>query len=311
MERQKYTISTNKLLYEIFNFTYSDDDIKEGVSYTKENEKEIYYYIEFSYEEFKGNTSKVKISSLKKENLRFTIEEMLLYLILIDNAKNSNVPDDYFISFRKIRNIRGLKSNSLNTYKKYESAIERLISKTIMVTPIRSTCQRTFLKSPLLEIKNQQNSKNRIKEFTYSFGKLDNTFIKSKQQVRVSYNPYSFILKQSFAFQLCLHLTRLVFLNKSGKHNSKNFSFQNILMGIQKVDTSGLIESTNYYQYISSAGNKQSEILRNCYCDLEYILSMMKETNYIIDYSIPVKRSYMYLKDNEVKITIKFLTSSK
>ena len=54
-----------------------------------------------------------------------------------------------------------------------------------------------------------------------------------------------------------------------------------------------------------------TKILKNCYCDLEYILSMMKETNYIIDYSIPVKRSYMYLKDNEVKITIKFLTSSK
>ena len=86
MIKNTWCISTNKLLHELFNVTYSSDEIKTTGIYKKdENGKNKYvnaYYIEFDYEEFKGNTSKVKIISEDKDNLAFTIYEELLYFTL-------------------------------------------------------------------------------------------------------------------------------------------------------------------------------------------------------------------------------------
>ena len=123
MEHQKYTISTNKLLYELFNYTFEDEEIKEAQEYDKvSNTIVVTYYKEFDYISSKNNTFRVRISSFDKDNLKFTIYEKMLYFMLISNARQSS-DDNYFISMRKLRNIRGLKDDSLSTYKCYENAI--------------------------------------------------------------------------------------------------------------------------------------------------------------------------------------------
>lgn len=311
MIKNTWCISTNKLLYEIFNFTYNSDEIKTTGIYKKdENGKNKYvnaYYIEFDYEEFKGNISKVKIISEDKDNLAFTIYEELLYFMLISNARQSNDKDNYYISMRKLRSIRGLKGNSVSSYNRYEEALHRLSNKTLMVLPIKSTYQREFISCNMISIFNINQTDKRISDFSYSFNELDKLLIHSRQKIDTTYNPFEFISKQYFSFLTCLQFTRYIALNVNGSNSSRKYSIQKLLMGIHKVNKDGIIESLNYYQYIVEAGNKQSEKLNKCYTEIESILKMLVKHKYIKNYNISKKRSFKYLKDNEVFVQVFFI----
>ena len=80
--KQKIVLSTNKLLYDMFNFEFTDEDIKHSIDYIDEEKMDI-YYVEFNYESSKDSTFKVKISSTERDCLRFTIYEKMILLILI------------------------------------------------------------------------------------------------------------------------------------------------------------------------------------------------------------------------------------
>ena len=311
MEKKNWCISTNKLLYEIFNYTYSNNEIKTKGTYVKnEYGKREYveqYYIDFNYEEFKGNLSKVRVSSTNKDNLRFTIHEQLLYYMLISNARQSNEKGEYYISMRKIRNIRGLQGNSLNTYKCYEDALNRLSAKNIMVLPLKSTYQQKIISCNMITISNVKLNNNRIYEFKYCFNDLDNNLVKNKQRFVITYNPFEFMFKKYFSFLVCLHITRLIALNNNNGIASRKYSFQKILLCIHKVNGTGVIEDVDYYHYIENAGNKQSAYLNKCYEDTENILKMLVKHKYIKDYNISSKRTFKYLRDNEVYLMISFM----
>lgn len=307
MEHQKYTISTNKLLYELFNYTFEDEEIKEAQEYDKvSNTIVVTYYKEFDYISSKNNTFRVRISSFDKDNLKFTIYEKMLYFMLISNARQSS-DDNYFISMRKLRNIRGLKDDSLSTYKCYENAIKGLTNKMIRLIPMKSNHGSKIIKCNLLSITNIVENKSRISEFNYSFNGLDATFVRNKQKITIFYNPFAFIFKKNYSFQIYLHLIRLVALNKNEDYEKKEFSFQLILKQIRRVNKDGVIENINYYDYIATSANKQSERLNKCYEELEIILKHFVKCNIIKSFSISKKRTFKYLRDDEVKITIKFI----
>lgn len=311
VKRQRIVISTNKLLYELFNFTFDDKDIKITPQYIDKDLIDI-YYVEFTYESSKASTFKVRISSTNKDNLRFTIYEKMLFLILISNARQSS-DDNYFISMRKIRNIRGLKDNSLSTYNCYEQALDRLTSKSIRLLPLTNSYNyRTkMINCDLLTISNKVYSKSRIIEFNYSFNELDTSLVKNSQRISTHYNPFSFIFKKYYSFQISLHLLRLIALNRNasvaGEGACREFSYKLMLKQIHKVDRKGFIEDLNYYDYIATAGNKQSELLKRSYEDLEAILKQFVKYEIINSFSISKRRSFKYLKDDEVKIGIKFI----
>ena len=153
--KQKIVLSTNKLLYDMFNFEFTDEDIKQSIDYIDKEKKDI-YYVEFNYESSKDSTFKVKISSTERDCLRFTIYEKMILLILISNARQSS-SDNYFISMRKIKSIRGLKDNSSNTYNCYKMAIDRLKNKKIMLIPLKvsKNYSAKFINCNILTISNE------------------------------------------------------------------------------------------------------------------------------------------------------------
>ena len=72
--KQKIVLSTNKLLYDLFNLEIDDENIKQSIDCIDNVRKDI-YYVEFNYESSKVSTFKVKISSTEKEKLKFIICE--------------------------------------------------------------------------------------------------------------------------------------------------------------------------------------------------------------------------------------------
>ena len=46
--KQKIVLSTNKLLYDMFNFVVEDENIKQCIDYI-DNEQKNVYYVEFNY----------------------------------------------------------------------------------------------------------------------------------------------------------------------------------------------------------------------------------------------------------------------
>ena len=87
----------------------------------------------------------------------------------------------------------------------------------------------------------------------------------------------------------------------------KEFSYQLMLKQIHKVDSKGFIENTTYYDYVVGAGNKQAELLKKSYDELEIILKQFVKYEIIKSFSISKRRTFKYLKDDEVKIGIKFI----
>lgn len=305
--KQKIVISTNKLLYDLFNFTFDDDDIKETQNYV-DGKWETVYYVDFKYESSKNSSFKVRLSSLDKDKLRFTIYEKMLFLILISNARQSS-DDNYFISMRKIKQIRGLANSSASTYNCYEMALDRLKSKTIRVLPqtIHLNYQIKIINCSLLTISNVSYSGSRIAAFNYSFNGLSTSLVKNNQKYITNYNLFSFIFKKHYSFQICLHLMRLISLNKTSICESKEFSFLLMLKQLHVVNNSGFIEKRTYYEYVAMAGNKQAEILKKYFIELEIILKQLVKHKVIKNYCISKKKTYKYLRDDEVKIGIKFI----
>lgn len=305
--KQKIVLSTNKLLYDLFNFEFEDEKIKEGKDYIDKECVDI-YYIDFNYESSQNSTFRVRVYSQEKDNLRFTIYEKMMLLILISNARQSN-SDNYSISMRKIKSIRGLKDNSLNTYNCYKMALDRLKKKNIKMIPIKVSrnYQMKIIKCSLLSISNEVLIKSRIAEFNYSFNGLDTSLVKNSQKITTYYNPFSFIFKKYFSFQMCLHLFRLIALNKTAAMSAKSFSYQLMLKQIRKVDSKGFIENTTYYDYVVGAGNKQAELLKKSFEELEIILKQFVKYDVIKGFSISKRRTFKYLRDDEVKIGIKFI----
>lgn len=305
--KQKIVLSTNKLLYDMFNFEFTDEDIKQSIDYIDKEKKDI-YYVEFNYESSKDSTFKVKISSTERDCLRFTIYEKMILLILISNVRQSS-SDNYFISMRKIKSIRGLKDNSSNTYNCYKMAIDRLKNKKIMLIPLKvsKNYSAKFINCNILTISNEVYVKSRIAEFNYSFNDLNSSLVKNSQKITTYYNPFSFIFKKYFSFQICLHIFRLIALNRTATVMGKEFSYQLMLKHIHKVDSKGFIENTTYYDYVVGAGNKQSELLKKSYDELEIILKQFVKYEIIKSFSISKRRTFKYLKDDEVKIGIKFI----
>ena len=311
MNNRTWCISTNKLLYSIFSYTYSDTEIKSKSTYVRGDDgKRQYtkiYYVEFDFEEFKGNLSKVRISSNNIEDLRFSIYEQMLYYMLISNARQSNNKDNYHISMRKLRSIRGLQGDSINTYKCYEKAIYKLSKKNIMVLPVKSTYKQEIIDSNMLSISNIVKKGDRICDFYYSFNKFDKNLVQSRQKFDVTYNPFKFIFKKYYSFLFCLHMTRLIALNYNSGITSRRYSLQKILLELHKINGLGIIENVNYYKYIEMAGNKQSAYLKKCLADTENILKLFVKHKYIKNYNISTKSTFKYLKDNEVYIEVKFI----
>lgn len=305
--KQKIVISTNKLLYDLFNFTFDSDDIKETPNYV-DGKWETVYYVDFKYESSKNSSFKVRLSSLDKDKLRFTIYEKMLFLILISNARQSS-DDNYFISMRKIKQIRGLANSSASTYHCYEMALDRLKSKTIRVLPqtIHLNYQIKIINCCLLTISNVSYSESRIAAFNYSFNGLNTSLVKNNQKYITNYNLFSFIFKKHYSFQICLHLMRLISLNKTSICESKEFSFLLMLKQLHVVNNSGFIEKRTYYEYVAMAGNKQAEILKKYFIELEIILKQLVKHKVIKNYCISKKKTYKYLRDDEVKIGIKFI----
>ena len=118
--------------------------------------------------------------------------------------------------------------------------------------------------------------KSRIAEFNYSFNGLDTSLVKNSQKITTYYNPFSFIFKKYFSFQICLHLFRLIALNKNTATSAKSFSYQLML--------------------------KQKS-----FEELEIILKQFVKYDVIEGFSISKRRTFKYLRDDEVKIGIKFI----
>lgn len=305
--KNKYVLSTNKLLYDLFNHHFEDSEIKTEKVY-ENNELVERHYVEFLYESSNSSSFKVRISSINKDNLTFTIYERMLYLILISNARQSD-GNNYFITMRKIRSIRGLKENGSSTYKCYELALERLASKTIKIMPHKNSShyRLRFFSCSLLSVSNLVVSNGRIKEFNYSFGNLDTSFIKNSQKFTTYYNPFNIIFKKYFVFQIGLHLIRLIAINQK-KYKKAEYSYQRMLKQIFKVDvTTGVIDSQTYYDYLATSGNKQSIRLKQSYEELEMILKQFVKLKIIQGFCISKQRTFKYLRDDEVKILIKFI----
>ena len=306
--KEKIVVSTNKLLHELFNYTFQDEDIKETSLYINNQLTDV-YYVEFTYESSKTSSFKVRLSSSSKDNLRFTIYEKMLLYILISNARQSK-EDSYFITMRKIRSIRGLKDNSTSTYNCYKMALERLKSKRVRLLPMTNSnkYKLKMIDCNILTIWNQVDMDSRITEFNYSFNDLDTSFVKNSQKISSYFNPFSFMFKKYYSFQMGLHLLRLIALNNSGeKSEHREFSYKFMLKQIHKVDRKGYIDNLNYYDYIATAKNKQSELLKRSYMELEAILKRLVKSKTIKSYSISERRTFKYLKDDEVKICIKFI----
>lgn len=293
----KTVIFTNKLLNELFNYVCMDEEIK------KCNNKYSYSYI---FKDGDYNTLKITISSSNREYLKFSIYEKIMFFMLISNAKSSNNIEDYFISMRKLRDIRGIDSNSLNTYMCYENSLKGLSSKEIKIIPLKCKYNYKPINSKLLIISNEVRKGKRISEFNYSFDKLEEMFVNSKQFITLSFSPFSISFKKSFKMQLFIHLLRLVFINSNKNVRSREFSLQKILMQLKTVDSSGYFTNINYYEYLQKSANKQSERLNNMYKDIIDILSLMKKHKLIYKYSLSERKSFKYLRDNEVQIMVIF-----
>lgn len=301
-----WTICTNKLLHEIFNFRFSDEQIQETQSYLNDEIITI-YCVEFDFEEYKGNVATVRISATSKEYLRFTVYEKMMYFMLLSNAFQSNDNGNYYISMRKLKEIRGLKGDSIDTYLCYEQALNRLENKSIEVIPKRSKGKSQYISCKLLSVNEKIMRNSRMSSFTYSFNSLETQFISKKQKFTISFNPFAVIFKKSFMFQVGIHLIRLVYLNANSEVSVKNFSFQKILMSINFTDSNGLFEDINYFEYLSNSKNKQSERLNRCYKETEIVLKQLAKTKCINNYSISKRRTFKYLRDNEVQISIGFI----
>ncbi len=305
--KSKYIISTNKLLYEMFNISFNDSNVKT----TKEkvgNKFADVYYIDFIYESSNKSSFNARLYSTDKDNIRFTIFEKVLLFMLIGNSRQLS-DNNYFISMRKLRSIRGLKDNSKNTYMCYKKGLDRLSNKYIRLIPKKNIggYKPKMVNCKLLSITNEVYSNDRLSEFNYSFNDFDSSFVKNSQKITTYFNPYSFIFKQYFLIQISLHLLRLISLNKSSSTEKRAFSYKLMLNQIHKVDQKGYIENATYYEYISNAENKQSSLLSKSYVELESILKQFVRSNVIKSFSISKRRSYKYLKDDEVRIEIKFI----
>ena len=305
--KQKIVLSTNKLLFELFNYAFTNEEIKSKEEYIDNEWKEV-YYVEFVYDSSKNSSFKIRLASMEKEKLRFTIYEKMLFLMLISNARQSS-EDNYFISMRKIRNIRGLKDNSLSTYKCYKIALDRLTNKRITLLPLTNSnsYKMKMINCNLLSISNEVFLKSRIVEFNYSFNGLETSLVKNSQSITTYYNPFTIIFKKYFSFQISLHILRLISLNRTKESSTREFSYKLMLNQIHKVDSKGFIEKQTYYDYILEANNKQAEILKKSYMELEVILKQLVKCEIIKSFSISKRRTVKYLKDDEVKIGIKFI----
>lgn len=301
-----WIIGTNKLLHEIFNIRFSDEQIQETQSYV-DDELVIMYCVEFDFEEYKGNTATIRISATSKDCLRFTVYEKMMYFMLLSNAFQSNDNGDYYISVRKLKEIRGLSGDSIDTYLCYEQALNRLENKSIEVIPKRSKGKSQYISCKLLSIKEKIMRNSRMSSFTYSFNALETQFISKKQKFTINFNPFAVIFKKSFLFQVSIHLIRLVYLNANSDLRAKNFSFQKILMSISFTNSNGVFENINYFEYLFNSKNKQSERLNRCYEETEIVLKQLVKNKCIKNYSISSRKTFKYLRDNEVQISIGFI----
>ena len=304
--KKTYVITTNKLIFDLFNVAFNEEDVKIDKDLIN-GEWHEYYYFEFMYISSKNCSFKVRISSSIKDYLRFTIYEKMLLFILVSNARQTD-GDNHFITMRKLRNIRGLKDNSLMTYNCYKTALDRLTNKKIKMIPFTGANNYIIKKinCNILNISDVKYNKSRIMEFSYCFNDLETSLVNNSQSIGSFYNPFAFIFKKYFAFQLCLHLMRLLSLNKIKEVKYKEFSYQKMLKQIHKVDQQGFIENINYYDYIATSEKKQSDLLKKSIEDLEIILSNFCKDGLIKDYSISNLRTFKYLRDDEVKISIRF-----
>ncbi len=299
---QDITICTNKLIYALFNICGTD--IKETKKYV---EKAIvtFYYVESLYEDSSKNIYKIRVSSKEKNMLRFSIDEIYLYLILIMNAKRSNI-EPYYMTMRKLRDIRCLSSDSLSTYNRHIRALERLSKKEISIVPIKSNYKNKPIFSRMLTYNLINSCKGRFLEFNYSFDALTNTVINTRQNIMLSFNPFAYSMRQVFMFQASLYLIRMIFINRK-KYKSRKISFQKVLLEVYRFDENGIMLDQNYYNYILNSKNKQSELLENCYSCINKILLMMKKAHFIKAYAITLRKSFKYVRDNEVFISIEFI----
>lgn len=304
----KYVISINQFLYEIFNHYCSENEIKTEQIYNDENECITRYYTEFVFNTSNDSSFKIRISSIEKNNLNFSIYEKMLYFILINNARQSS-DKNYFISMRKIREIRGLKNDSFTTYKCYENALYSLSNKNVKIIPLKCKFMNNYktINCKMLSIYNLIMNKSRISEINYSFNNLETYFVGNRQKITTYMNPFKFIFKKSFSFQICLQLFRLIGINGNKGYETRTFSFKNMLKQIRKVEKDGTISDIDYYEYLNCLSNKQSERLNRCYDELEIILKDLVKYKVIKKYIISKNRTFKYLKDDEVKILINFI----
>lgn len=301
---RKIILSSNKLLHTIINHTFDDTDIKVQNTYVGKKLLDN-YYVEFEYEESNGSLLRVRISSIKKEYLRFTIEEVFLYFMLIMEARKSNYKDNYYVSMSKIRSIRGLNSNSDSTYKKYVEALERLCSKEIRVIPYKTKYKKKPIICKMLEVSDKKYVKSNLSSFWFNFGDLDTTLVKSKQKIALGFNIFSIPLKKGAIFLFYVYILRMIFINRI-KYSYMNLSVQKVLMFNKRISKDGTIQNEDYYSYLSRVPNKRTETLNKFYIEVEELLKQLVKGNIIISYKMPDNRSFKYIRDNEVLINIKF-----
>lgn len=296
-------ISTNKMLHTLL--FMNDKDIKSKTIYNADKQLVEEYYIQKTYEDTTGSKYTIKLSSTDKNNLSFTIDEVYLYLILLMNAITSN-DEDYHISFRKIRAIRELRADSTATYDRHFRALERLLNKKVTITPIKMKYQMDLIvSSPLLKSCSSTKSRCKISDVQYEFDKFGNMMLKSKQIATSKINIFKYSLKQDYSFQVCLYLIRNIFMN-SKKNEVRNCSFQHMLKCCLRYTKDGFLTGATYYDYISTLANKQSEYLSKCYKDTICILNELKKYKMIRGYKISQRKSFKYLRDNEVELTLYF-----
>jgi hypothetical protein len=291
----------NKLLNALLNI--STEEVNETKKYIG-NTVVTVYYVETIYEDSHHNRNTIRIESADKTNLAFSIDELYLYLILIMNAKSSNLKP-YHMSMRKLRNVRNLSSDSEATYIRHMRALERLSKKEVSILPLKSIHKSKPIYSKMLVCNMPDVNNERIKEFDYTFDELSDTWVKTRQNVMIQFNPFAYSMKQVFMFQAMIYLIRMIVINKK-YYNSRKISVQGILIGAHRFNANGFMLDENYYDYIVNAGNKQSEILKKCCLDFNEILSLMKKKRFIKRYDLPKNSTFKYIRDNEAFINIVF-----
>lgn len=136
---------------------------------------------------------------------------------------------------------------------------------------------------PLLKYRiNYSNGK--ATGITYTLGKLESTLNKHKQVTTLDCNVFKYRLNEDMKYRLIRYLVTSIFMNQV---KSKTFvrTHKSILRGITYTGTGGAIETESYYDSII---DKQyiHKYLSRYITRLNDVLSMLKESGYIRDYTI-------------------------